>query len=256
MNQFLDFFSTPWIGTAIGAIGVVLAIYFYVKTRVVSRLSYELSETNIVGTLDAAFSNSLELTYEGRKVPRVTRTTIRMWNSGNATIRHADVAEGDPLSAVLSENSEVLQTAVVRQTRPVNQILIKSTSDQKVVVGFDFLDPGDGFLIDIIHTDMLNVVGLTGTVIGLRGGFLRVEDDLLYWSDIARFMSAVFAPMALFTFIILWLLPGHSAERPLIRSSGDVIILLGGIALNVAVMSYTLKRLPQRFSWRRRPPSL
>ncbi|MDQ8209790.1 hypothetical protein QEH52_19885 [Coraliomargarita sp. SDUM461003] len=70
------------------------------------------------------------------------------------------------------ENGEVLKMRVLRVSREVNGFRIKEAEekDTQRLLHFDFLDTGDGFAIEIIHSGSRKDLSIEGTVMGMPDG--------------------------------------------------------------------------------------
>ncbi|MCH4892998.1 hypothetical protein GO308_07750 [Sphingomonas sp. SFZ2018-12] len=169
MKPIVGFLSEPLVGTALGFIGVTLAVYFYFKSKQVARLALQSEEIAVVGSATSAFDQHLEVRFEGELVQRVTKTRVIIWNSGNTTIEGSRITEVDPLRAVVDAGSQILRVELVRQTRPVNGV--KFTIDERqVLFSFDFFDPNDGFVVEFIHSGTRGELEWFGTIRGIPTG--------------------------------------------------------------------------------------
>lgn len=170
ISATMDFLSEPWLSTAIGLAGIAIGALFYWKSKVVSRLSYVVSDTVVLGDEDSTFSTSLEIRFKGVVVPRVTATQIAFWNAGNVTIDESQIVRVDQLRAIATE-AQVLDIAV-RGTS--NDVICPSLCNvggtENVDIAFNFLEPMDAFLFQIVHTGDADSIGIAGTLKGLPGG--------------------------------------------------------------------------------------
>lgn len=101
MQSILNFLSEPLVGTALGFIGVALAVYFYSKSKQVLRLALQSEDLAVIGSATSAFDEQLEIRFGGELVQRVTKTRAIIWNSGNTTIEGSRITESDPLRAAV-----------------------------------------------------------------------------------------------------------------------------------------------------------
>jgi hypothetical protein len=161
-----------WIGWLIGSVAVVLATVFYFKTRTTARLVYQWGGRHLVGGETADLPDEVAIYYKGSNVPRVSSSKLVFWNAGNLTIRGSDIVEADPLRIVLFENAKILRVAVTSVTRAVNsfELEVNPKKENEVLCFFDYLDPGDGVRIEILHTSERRESKMTGTVRGLPEG--------------------------------------------------------------------------------------
>lgn len=65
MQKVILFLSEPMVGPLLGVTGVALAVYFYFKSRQVSRISHYLEEVAVIGSATAAFHDNLEIRFGG-----------------------------------------------------------------------------------------------------------------------------------------------------------------------------------------------
>ncbi len=166
--------NPEWIGTIVGLAGIIIGIYLALSLRPRPRLAAQINTLDLVGP-NAVLPEGIEFLFRGHKVPKVTLSRIAFWNIGNTTIKGDQIVSSDPLRIVLGENASVLETTVLVRTRTVNDFacLNRPTAEGEVECRFDFLDPNDGVLIQIIHTGT-NKLEVTGTLRGVPKGVLRV----------------------------------------------------------------------------------
>lgn len=166
----LKFLSQGWVGIMVGA---TIAAYTYVKARRFSRLSYQSASVSLVGTSKSEFSKRLELRYDGVVVPRVTASRIVVWNSGRETIHGSQIAPSEPLRLRFESGARVLSVEKTRETRPATLAVASNdpADPSAVTLTFDFLDPGDGIAVYVVHSGGATAPELVGTVKGIPGGF-------------------------------------------------------------------------------------
>lgn len=169
MTAVVDWLSTPWIGTVFAIVSLALAIYFYRKSKSVSRLAYLVDEISVVGGASAQFPKDLEITFGGTAVPRVTAGRVMLWNSGTTTIKGDQIVASDPLRFEVPEGCEILRGTIVKFTRRANAVVLK-LADNAITIEFDYLDPDDGVAIGIYHSADRGKIGCYGTLRGLSGG--------------------------------------------------------------------------------------
>jgi hypothetical protein len=99
-----------------------------------------------------------------------------MWNMGNTTLRREQIVTADPLRVVTSEGSQILEVRVLSRTRQVNDFKCSirvSSAGNETECTFDYLDSGDGALLEIIHTGD-GTVHVTGTLREVPKGVLAI----------------------------------------------------------------------------------
>jgi hypothetical protein len=174
METALEIFSHPLFGSALGAMGIILGFYFYFSSRRFARFSLQMQEVSIIGMHRSAPANGLEIRYKGKTVPRVTKVTAIFWNSGTDTIEGSQIATADPLRIELSDDSDLLNFEIIKQSRLVNNVSL-SILNNKNAIYFDFLDQNDGFVLEILHSGGKNNLHFTGTIKGIPKGISQIE---------------------------------------------------------------------------------
>jgi hypothetical protein len=132
-----------------GAVGIAL----YLKGRRARRVSYGLSSSAVIQP-DQSKHPGLEVRYAGERIPRLTATRLIVWNTGTETVDAQDVSQVDPLRMAFAPETRLLSCGVTDVTR--DPIGASARADPQggadVVLGFAFLDAGDAFCLEVLHT--------------------------------------------------------------------------------------------------------
>jgi hypothetical protein len=172
VNELKEILNQNWIGTLIGiiGIGIGLIIAYVFKSR--PRLAAQTNTFTLVGP-NAVLPPEIEFLFRGVKVSNVAMSRIAIWNVGNTTIKGDQIVSSDPLRIITSEKSNILETTVQRCTRPVNGACcaLREGTTNEAECRFDYFDPGDGVLIQLIHTGS-DDVKVSGTLRGIPKGVL------------------------------------------------------------------------------------
>lgn len=182
--------SQGWVGTVVGLAGILLAIVFYLRSKRKARLAFQHDHVMLVGGRGAAFPGEVEIRFSGMIVPRITASKFVIWNCGNRTIDGSDVVAGDPLRLELPEASRILKHKILRQTRRVNGWKVDQPAPNRLNLAFDFLDPGDGISVEVIHSEAGNKLDCKGTIKGMPAGMRNYGRAL--WSFYRRWGLAPF----------------------------------------------------------------
>jgi drug/metabolite transporter (DMT)-like permease len=59
MKNLIDFISQPWLGSLLGILGLCAAVFFYLRSRRLSKLAYQSDGVTILGSSNAAFPEEL-----------------------------------------------------------------------------------------------------------------------------------------------------------------------------------------------------
>lgn len=179
MGVMLNFFNQGWVGAVIGIVGVLIAIYTYKRSAIGPRLVYQWKSLKIIGKNEKT-PDEIEIFYKGIKVPRIIKTQIIVWNSGNKTIDGVSIVRNDPLRFEFSESEEIISASILKTTKEVNKCEIIQSIDENgentLFLHFDYLDPQDGVCIEILHTDINRYPEFLGSIKGIPKG-------PLYWGN-------------------------------------------------------------------------
>lgn len=147
----MAFFSSGWFGSLLGLAGILLSLYFYLKGKIGARLDYQMAEVKILDHNNLA--EGMEVTFFNKPIEKLVRTQVVIWNSGRKTIEGNKIVSSDPLR-LFFDNSEVLSCNTAFYSREINKCAVfkDEGSNDTIIFKFDFLDPQDGVVIDILHT--------------------------------------------------------------------------------------------------------
>lgn len=171
MESARSILSEGWVGTVVGLIGIAVAILFYIRSKGKALIGYQQDQVTLVGGKGPAFAGEVEIRFAGTVVPTVAASNIVIWNCGQRTINGADVVTTDPLRLELHGDGSILRSSIVSRTRAANGCQLHTQTPKVVNIEFEFLDPGDGLAIELIHSTATRGVQVVGTVKGMRSGF-------------------------------------------------------------------------------------
>lgn len=183
LGTLLNVLGITWVGAVISLfaliVGVALSVWGVRKSNKRAQPAATLKTRRLVGGTGQALPENVEVLFDGQKVPRIARTLVHFWNAGDATLNGTDVVATDPMRLVYATTTEVLSVTVLKATR--NALNIAAGADpahrRNVQLSFDFLDPRDGALIEILHTGR-GSPRFAGTVKGIpQGIWLPLESD-------------------------------------------------------------------------------
>jgi len=191
--RVLDQLSQQWLSIFVG---LAVMVYLFLRSRRVSRLAYQYDEVALLGAAQSAFPTEVEIRFSGRPVPRVAACRMVVWNAGNTTLRGTDIVGGDPLRIELESDGWILKSSIVKVTREVNDFAVNldETDARMSALSFDYLDPGDGAVLEILHSGERRALRVTGTMRGLRPGpmnFGRIDAFPERWQSVPRLIRVV-----------------------------------------------------------------
>lgn len=199
-----DIVANPYfglIGFIIGLAGLIFSYYVAKRDRRSKELHCALVSTNIVSKSETLFPK-LSITYDDKNLESLTVTKIRIKNTGSEVVKINDIAQADPITFSARKNSDVLllDFGISYVSDKLNNFeLNKSDDNNKVSVKFDYIEPKDFIIVQILHTGKQNNdIEVTGTVIGAKNPLLRKEPK-----GNTQFQRAVFSRPRLSMLIIL-----------------------------------------------------
>jgi hypothetical protein len=114
---------------------------------------------------------------------QLTMTHIILWNSGKATLDGKNIVIDDPLRLEFNKPGEILKVRVLKSTRESNKFKaeLNSSASNLVICSFDYLDPGDGVVIELLHTADDRFPKILGAIRGVPKGVLNWGSILPSW---------------------------------------------------------------------------
>lgn len=172
LTKAADFLAPGWVGSIIGIASVVIALIVYFKSRQRTNFSYSYRGDRLLGTATDGLPAEITVQFRGENIPRLTRSLVVFWNSGDKTLLDADIVNSDPLCLAIGEDGEILSISLLKSSRDVNEISITRSPINKheAYLHFAFLDSRDGAVVEILHTSETRTPSLTGTLRGLPKG--------------------------------------------------------------------------------------
>jgi hypothetical protein len=206
LHALLAFGASPVVQLVmfcLSILGIVLAIRSLQSARRRRLMCYARRSQALVGGLDA-FSSSLEVRYNGAAIPRVTYTTLALWNAGDTSIRASDIPASDPIVLKSTGDCAMLEARIAQFRNPSSDCRLVPLSESSHRVDFEYLDPGDGPVIRCLHTGSSSKsLSLEGAVIG--GGRVRLgsPDTLRQRIENRIFVPVTTIALTLFVFMPL-----------------------------------------------------
>ncbi|WP_342658246.1 hypothetical protein NPJ82_02575 [Sphingomonas sp. NY01] len=240
----LDFIVNNWltiVGLLIGGLISWLITWIYFKKGERTKaLSYTTSDVAVVWPENPDEDDALKITYHGREVPRVTSTTIAIWNSGTETIDGDDILADEPLTLHMADGVQILRVQVLERTRDIIIGDIPGIDSHKAIVRFRYLDAKDGAAFEVLHTGGLDALTVSGAIKGIPQGVKPLDREHFdRW--MIRFFRFVLAPMFLIILIPMLALPAVGAYHALSKPWPANIISAGSYLLLYVLLIYAAR---------------
>ena len=249
LQNLIEFLNQGWVGATIGTLSLAAALLIWWRSRIGPIIAYQSRQLSLVGQDSSIFPPEVVVHYKGNVVPRITSSTVVIWNAGRKTVRSTDIVSRDRIRLVFP--SRVLNVRVIKTSRSVIAISSNVKSDTAVEFGFEFLDPGDGGVIEVLHSGEPQAPICRGTVIGMPKG-------PQYWGHAWSTSSRRFIYFA-FLVVLLGTISGAIGKALLGDEPVDIFSILHFLnpSFVAGLLSGIIVATPTYFLWRirRRPPS-
>jgi hypothetical protein len=184
-------------GEIIGVLGIIIAIAIYGITRRRIGASYFIQTNHLIGSMGPKFQG-LEILYEGNKIENFSASKVFLWNRGSEAIRGTDVAPSSPLRISLNAPGVILEHKVLYCSSPHCKMNTQPLGVRDVLISFDFIDPMQGIIFEVLHAGGTGALSLGRSIIG--GGEAKSGER----SMATRHLISIILPLlALVTSVVL-----------------------------------------------------
>ena len=144
------------IGTAIGIISIILAMYFYKKSRKAKEPCWAIKSKNLIEGYNVKL-DSLIVLYKGNQIENLTVSRICFWNDGKDTLERKDIETINHLRIAGKNGVMFLDVKILAQNNLSSQCNVDiSDSGNYIYLDFDYIDQNQGCVIQVIHTGKLS----------------------------------------------------------------------------------------------------
>jgi hypothetical protein len=173
--RLLELLNPGWVGALIGVGGTIVALVLYRISAIGARPAYQTRGIQLVGG-NAELPEEVTIHFQGEAVSRLTKTEIVFWNAGRQLCRGVDVVSDDQVRCDFGSDATVLRVRVLKRTRRANKFLALTApgGPNRVLLQFDYLDPGDGAVVEVLHTGEKRHPDVLGTIRGIPRGIVNL----------------------------------------------------------------------------------
>jgi hypothetical protein len=155
MNGIFDYIirePVSAISLALAIVGIVLAYIFYRRSQRTKEPCWVIRNTTLVQGYSAHLTN-LNVLYNDKSVENLSVSRLCIWNNGNDTIDHADISNVNPLKITPKDGVKILDTKLLCANHPSSELAVNLSQDGlSALITFEYLDQGQGGVIQIVHT--------------------------------------------------------------------------------------------------------
>lgn len=163
-----------WLGIIAIPVGIYFSWHYYRKSLRTKAITYTCDSLVLISP-SVEPDDKLQISWEGRDVPRVTRTNVAIWNSGTETIEGSSVVASDPLRIEATGGARLLRATVINRTRDVTHADMPNINEMQVRLRFEYLDAKDGLAVEVLHTGEPGSIAVKGTVKGIPTGIAELD---------------------------------------------------------------------------------
>ncbi len=140
-----------WLALTIcNLVSVLLAIYFGRKSLAQKTILTTIRNNELITNMQSNISK-VKILYDDKIIDKLTVTKLTFWNNSLPTIYPADIIDAEPLS-IFTNNGMILEVSVLKGDDTPNRISVSLANNTTANIAFDYLDKGEGGIIQIIHT--------------------------------------------------------------------------------------------------------
>ena len=173
----------------VAIIAIPITFWLARRSKSAPEMVWAADSATLISPDESLRATGLSLTYADTPVQRLARTRVALWNRTGDTIRGSDITPQDPLRVQMKHpDDHVFFIGSIRRSRESCQFAV-NVRGSAFEVSFDFLDPGDGIVFEMIHlgqegsvhdpsrSDVTVVGTIRGTRIEARGvGDLSLQE--------------------------------------------------------------------------------
>lgn len=154
----------------ITSLGIALLSYYLPRKR--QKLQYQTASVQYFEEEDYTLPSEVEMSFRGERVTRLTKAMLIVWSGGTDVLRGEDVVKQIPLTIKLKGTGKILCYSIVGVTSQGNRVLanMRTDSQSEILLTYDYLNPGDGAVIQVMHDSKQPDLLLVGASKGLSGG--------------------------------------------------------------------------------------
>ncbi len=166
----------------IGFSALVIGIYqFYINRPI---LEYD---TNTHSFISSQNNNKFKVVVEDKEYGDLYQSVVILQNNGQQPLAGSDVSriDHDPIRIIVPKDAQMVHYTLDKQlTSPAIDVKL-SLYRGDIIIGFDFLNPGDQIAVTILHEKPADDFKITGTALGVTDISHVLTDKQILWITIS-----------------------------------------------------------------------
>ena len=155
MLDLNSFVADPLVLFALGVAGLVAFVFGYFLSRKTREPTWAWYSANLMAGLTTQYAG-LTVRFGDTTIDSFSVSKVAFWNDGRETIDASDMAK--PVVITMPQTVRLLGCDVIYRTAEVTKFTasIRPGEGRVVEIGFEFLDKGQGGVVQIIHDGPAN----------------------------------------------------------------------------------------------------
>jgi hypothetical protein len=120
--------------------------------------------------------SGFRMEYKEIEIHDISVLRLLFWNSGKDVIRQDDIAKKHPICFISCENTRLLDADMIAFNNDTISIYLDRDNDL-LIIDFEYLEPSQGMVTEIVYSGPLNELGVAGVVKGGNITFKRARSD-------------------------------------------------------------------------------
>ena len=129
----------------------IFALYTWIAGKKQKQFSVSC-RTNEIIIAGKSNIDKLQIRYDDHSITDLSCTKFYVWNSGNTVINSSDIVSSRPICIKNTGSAVILNAEIVRVSDETNGFVINNATEQSAEVSFDYVDHGEGFVMQILHS--------------------------------------------------------------------------------------------------------
>lgn len=174
-DLLFSYLNQGWVGILIGITATVIVGWIFRSKERTAKLCYQTSSFRILDRERDSLPQKVTILFEGQVVERLRRTTLIFWNNGTEFLDGKNIVADDKIRISFEVGDNILSYTIAKRTNEQNKFTVikDEANPHQLLIDFDYLNQGDGVVLEIAHDSKNLDPKLCGSIKGLPKG---VED--------------------------------------------------------------------------------
>lgn len=171
ITKMIDVFNkNPWViflCFCIAILSLISGIVFFLASRKKKDFRYSYNSNRLIKDFTQQI-DGLNISYKSKTIESLTVTKYVFWNKGSETINSSDFPSTSKLKIKIKNDSKILDSNIIFTKNETNNVSCELKNNEEALLQFDYLDKGEGFVVQLIHTSTNdNDLCVEGTIKGI-----------------------------------------------------------------------------------------